>query len=542
MRKYFTFTLAFLVTVCLPSFAQKAAKTIPSKPKLIVGIVVDQMRYDYLYRYYSKYLDGGFKRLMNEGFNCKNNHYSYVPTYTGPGHASIYTGSVPSINGIAGNDWYDRVSQKSMYCAEDTSVTTVGSNSKAGLMSPNNLLVTTITDQLRLSNNFGSRVIGISQKDRGSILPAGHTANASYWFDSSAGNWITSSFYMKELPKWVQTINEKRPADEYLKRNWTTLLPIEDYKESTADDQPYERPLPGEEKPVFPHKPANYEVIRTTPWGNTLTKDFAIETLKNEQLGKGSFTDFLAISFSSTDYVGHSFGPNSIEAEDTYLRLDKDIAELLTYLDNYLGKDNVLVFLTADHGVANIAAFNKSFKIPAGVSDDRKAIKALGTFLNEKLGEGKWIEYAINDQLYVNMNLLKQKNVKYDDVFNLCKEFIMQMDGVANVIDLHNLSDALIPDYQLSVIKNGMNAKRSGDIYVLERPNWMSGTKMQGTTHGSIYTSDTHVPLLWYGWNIQAKSTTQRTQIVDISATLAALLEILEPNGCIGTPIQGLTK
>ncbi|MCO4291616.1 alkaline phosphatase family protein [Solitalea sp. MAHUQ-68] len=542
MKKYLTLTIVLLLMSFVNLFAQKSSNATPEKPKLVVGIVVDQMRYDYLYRYINKYSEGGFKRLMKEGFNCKNNHYSYVPTYTGPGHASVYTGSVPSINGIAGNDWYDRYSKKSVYCAEDTSVVTVGSNSKAGLMSPKNLLVTTITDQLRLSNNFGSRVIGVSQKDRGSILPAGHTANASYWFDSSSGNWITSSFYMNELPKWVQIINEKRPADEFLKQSWTTLLPIEQYSESTSDDQPFERALPGEEKPVFPHKAANYEVLRTTPWGNAITKNFAIEILKNEQLGKGKFTDFLAVSFSSTDYVGHSFGPNSIEAEDTYLRLDKDIAELLSYLDSYLGKENVLVFLTADHGVANVAAYNTSVKIPAGLTDDRKAIKALGTFLNEKLGDGKWIEYAINDQLYLNTNLLKEKNVAYETVFSLTKEFLMQLDGVANVIDIHNLSDALVTDYQLTMIRNGMNAKRSGDIYVLERPNWMSGSKIQGTTHGSIYNNDTHVPLLWYGWSILPKSTIQRTQIVDISATLAALLEIQEPNGCVGIPIQGLTK
>lgn len=542
MNKYFPFAIILLMASSFTSFAQKNAKPTPEKPKLIVGIVVDQMRFDYLYRYYAKYSKGGFKRLMSEGYNCKNNHYSYVPTYTGPGHASIYTGSVPAINGIAGNDWYDRDAKKSVYCAEDTTVSTVGSTSKAGLMSPRNLLVTTITDQLRLSTNFGSKVIGISQKDRGSILPAGHTANASYWFDSASGNWITSTYYMKELPSWVKSVNDKRPADQYLKQPWTTLLPITEYTESTSDNQPYERALPGEEAPVFPHKIANYEVLRTSPGGNTITKDFAIEALKSEQLGKGKFTDFLAVSFSSTDYVGHSFGPNSIEAEDTYLRLDKDIEQLLTYLDSYLGKENVLVFLSADHGVANVAGFNQSVNIPAGMQDDRKIGKALDTHLKEKLGEGKWIEYAINDQVYFNNELLASKGIKYETIFELTKAFIMQLDGVSNVVDLHNLSANLVPDYQLSKIKNGMNVKRSGDVYVMKKPNWMSGSSMQGTTHGSIYNNDTHVPLLWYGWKVQPKYTTQRTEIVDIAATLAALLDIQEPNGSVGSPIQGIVK
>ncbi|UKJ05927.1 alkaline phosphatase PafA [Solitalea lacus] len=541
MLKNSILTIAIIVT-CLNTSAQSSTKQTPTKPKLVVGIVVDQMRYDYLYRYFDKYSSGGFKRLMQQGSNCKNNHYSYVPTYTGPGHASVYTGSVPAINGIAGNDWYDKNIKKGMYCTEDTTVVTVGSTSKAGLMSPKNLLVTTITDQLRLSNNFGSRVIGVSQKDRGSILPAGHTANAAYWFDSSAGNWITSSFYMNELPKWVKEVNEKRPADSYLNQIWTTLLPINQYTESATDDQAFERPLPGEEKPVFPHKAVNYEVLRTTPFGNTLTKDFAINILKNEQLGKGKYTDFLAVSFSSTDYVGHAFGPNSIEAQDTYMRLDKDISELLTFLDSYLGKENVLVFLTADHGVANVAGYNLSVKIPAGINDDRKISKALNTHLSEKLGDGKWIEYAINDQLYFNHSFLKEKSVKYEDVFTLVKDFLMQLDGIANVIDLNNISNALVPDYQLRMIKNGINVKRSGDVYIMEKPSWMSGSKMQGTTHGSIYTNDTHVPLIWYGWNIQPKSISQRTEIVDIAATLATLLNIQEPVGCVGLPIQDLTK
>ncbi|SMO45699.1 alkaline phosphatase PafA [Solitalea koreensis] len=536
--KIFKLSLLFILLNSTLALAQKA-KIIPEKPKLIVGIVIDQMRYDFLYRYFDKYSNNGFKRLMREGYNCKNNHYHYVPTYTGPGHAAIYTGSAPVINGIAGNNWYDRSAKKSVYCTEDTSVRTVGNNSKAGLMSPRNLLTTTITDQLRLSNFFESKVIGIAIKDRGSILPAGHTANAAYWNDSSTGTWITSSYYMNELPKWVQDYNAKKPSDSYLAQTWNTLFPISEYTESTIDDQPYEGQLSGEAKPVFPHKTPKYDLLLTSPWGNTLTKNFAIAAIQNEKLGKGKVTDFLAVSFSSTDYVGHSFGPYSIETEDTYLRLDKDLAELLSFLDNWIGKENVLVFLTADHGVANVAAFNNDFKIPAGTFDGGKTIKALNAYLIEQLGAGKWIESEINDQIYINREQLKQSGIVYDKVFSTIREFLLKQEAIADVIDLHNLSSAYVPDYFSTMIKNGMNVKRSGDILIQLQPNWMGGSN-KGTTHGSSYRYDTHVPLLWYGWKVQAKSSSERTEIKDIAPTIADFLNILEPNGSIGNPIQGI--
>ena len=550
-KKLIPFLLLFFIITSLSAQKKKSTvsfeASIADKPKLVVGIVVDQMRYDFLYRYSEKYSSGGFKRLMNEGFNCRNNHYDYAPTVTAAGHAAIFTGSIPAINGIIGNEWFNQKTGKSVYCVEDSSVRTVGSDSKAGLMSPKNLLVSTITDQLKIANNFQSKTIGIALKDRGSILPAGHTANAAYWFDSKNGAWITSSFYMNDLPQWVKDFNSMKMPQKYMAEGWKTLLPIEKYTESTADNQAYEAKLSGEKTATFPHELAAQsgvnllEVIRTTPFGNTLTKDFALATIQSENLGKSPKTDFLTISFSSPDYVGHAFGPNSIEVEDTYLRLDKDIEEILTSLDNSLGKGNYLVFLSADHGVADVPGFWQSQKLPAGVVDAAMSSREVKTALKTAFGEGEFIIAEDNSQLYLNANLMEEKKISYTQIYEIVRKTLLKRDDVADVIDLHNLANSTLPDYQLSYVKNGFNPRRSGDIMVVLNPSWFAGRK-QGTTHGSLYRYDTHVPLLFYGWKVKSGETTLRTNISDISPTVADLLNILEPNGSVGNVISGVKK
>ena len=543
MRKLspFKFFLYSLLLFPVLVFAQKSSLQTPDKPKLIIGIVIDQMRYDYLYRYAEKYGNGGFKRLMSQGFNNKNAQYPYVPTYTAPGHSCIFSGSIPAINGMVGNDWYSRTSKKDIYCTEDSTVISVGGSGKAGQMSPKNLLVTTITDQLRLASNFHSRVIGISQKDRASILPAGHTANAAYWLDSQTGKFITSSYYLPELPAWVNSFNDLKLPDTYLSKAWSTLLPISAYTESTGDDASYEALLPGEKSPVFPHNlPAirkkDYELIRSTPFGNSLTKDFAIACLKNEQLGKKGFTDFMTLSFSSTDYIGHEFGPNSVEIEDTYLRLDQTIAELLNYLDTYLGQKNVLVFLTADHGVANVPAFNIEHKLPGGVLDG-SIYSSINNLVTEKFGIPGLIEHTVNDQIYLNHSLVESRNISRTSVFETIRSYTSNIKGLQTVIDLQNLATASLPDAELGFFKNGYNELRSGDFQLITEPGWFFGHD-KGTTHGTYSIYDTHVPLVWFGWKINNGASTNAVSIVDIAPTIASMIDILEPSGSIGKVIQ----
>ena len=322
------FTLFFLATYSQPV----------QGPKLVVGIVVDQMKYDYIYRYWNKLGEGGFKRLVKEGFEFSNTKYNYAPTVTGPGHASIFTGATPSLHGIISNDWYNRATKQFVYCVDDSTFKTVGSKGNAGMMSPANLMVNTIGDELKLATNFKAKVIGIALKDRGAVLTAGHAANAAYWFDSKSGNWITSSYYMPDLPGWVNTFNALKYPQQYSKMVWNTLLDISKYTESTPDDTPYESAYKGEDSPTFPHdfgklNSKDYENIRRSPFGNTMTKDFAKAAITAEQLGGDEITDMLCVSFSSTDYIGHQFGTNAIETEDCYLRLDKDIEDFLDFLD-----------------------------------------------------------------------------------------------------------------------------------------------------------------------------------------------------------------
>ena len=441
---------------------------------------------------------------------------------------------------MVGNDWYSRTSKKDIYCTEDTTVSSVGGTGKVGQMSPKNLLVTTITDQLRLATNFHSRVIGISQKDRASILPAGHTSNAAYWLDSQTGKFISSTYYLPVLPGWVNSFNNLKLPDTYLSQAWSTLLPISTYTESTRDDASYETLLPGEKSPVFPHNLAairkkDYELIRLTPFGNSLTKDFAIACLKNEQLGKKGYTDFLTLSFSSTDYIGHAFGPNSVEIEDTYLRLDKTIAELLNYLDTYLGQKNVLVFLTADHGVANVPAFNNEHKLPGGVLDG-SLYSTINSLITEKFGVPGLIEHTVNDQIYLNHSLIESKNISRNTVFETIRSYVSHIEGLHTVIDLQNLSTASLPDAELSFFKNGYNELRSGDFQLITEPGWFFGHN-KGTTHGTYSTYDTHVPLLWFGWNIKNGASSDPVSIADIAPTIASMIDILEPSGSIGKVI-----
>ncbi|MBC7920075.1 MAG: alkaline phosphatase family protein [Ferruginibacter sp.] len=542
------FSVLLLLGFPASLFAQTKTPVAPAavpRPKLVVGIMVDQMRYDFLYRYWDKYGTGGFKRLVREGYSCENTHYDYVPTYTGPGHAAVYTGTGPATNGIIGNEWFVRQTGKSTYVTDDSTVATVGSASQAGVMSPRNLLSSTVTDELRLSNNRQSKVIGVCLKDRGCILPAGHLANAAYWYDGATGNWITSTYYMSDLPPWLKAFNDRKLSDQYLSKPWTTLLPPDQYPESLADNQPFELLYAGETQSVFPHnlpkikETSDYDLVRRTPFGNTLTRELAVETIRQEQMGKGKVTDFLALSFSSTDYVGHQFGPHSIESEDTYLRLDQDLAKLLTFLDGWLGKDQVLVFLTADHGVANVPAHLKEMRIPAGIFDARQAVSGVKGFLNEAYGKGDWVADYGNGQVYLNRPFIQSKNVSLAEVQRKTADYVAQLAGVAFAVTATELPGLSAQNPFYRRLQNGYHRARSGDVLLVLEPAWFDGDPASkgGTTHGSGYGYDTHVPLLWYGWTIAPGSTVAPTSIADIAPTVSGLLKIMEPNGSTGTPI-----
>lgn len=517
-----------------------------NRPKLVVGIVVDQMRWDYLYRYANRYTDGGFKRLLKDGFSCENTLINYTPTITACGHTCIYTGSVPAVHGIVGNDWYNRELSRDVYCAEDSTVNTVGSTSNAGKMSPRNMQVTTIGDELRLSNNFQSKVVGVAIKDRGAILPAGHSATAAYWYDGTTGNWVTSTYYMTQLPDWAADFNSMKWPARYLSQPWTPLYPIETYTLSTADNKPYEGPFKPAVNPTFPHnlggdKGTPFKSISSTPFGNTMTLEFAKKALEAYGLGKGSVTDMLAISLSSTDYVGHQFGPNSVEVEDTYLRLDKDLAAFFKYLDEKVGKGQYLFFITADHGVAHVPGFMQENKLPGASWSEGKAVSDLNKLAKEQFGVEKAIEGAGNYQLYLNYDAISQAGKSATDVRDFLINTLLKDPAISNAFPLQNLMTTTLPEPMRTMMANGFNRKRSGDIQFVLQPGYIDGGKT-GTTHGLWYAYDAHIPLVFMGWGVHAGKSNRTMGMTDITPTIAAMLHIQMPSGNVGHVIEEVAR
>jgi predicted AlkP superfamily pyrophosphatase or phosphodiesterase len=515
------------------------------RPKLVVGIVVDQMRWDYLYRYYARYdAKGGFKRILKNGFTCENTMIPYTPTVTASGHSCIYTGTVPAISGITGNAWWDRQQMRTVYCTEDKSVNTVGSTTSLGKMSPKNLLVTTICDELRLATNFESKVIGISLKDRGGILAAGHSANAAYWYDNTNGNWITSTYYMNQLPQWVTAFNESKTVDKYYQQGWNLLYPAETYLQSTADEKSYQSKPHGTKFPydLLKNVGKDYSKITVTPMGNTLTTEFAKAAVNAEQLGADNITDFLAISYSSPDYIGHAFGPNSIESEDGFLRFDKELGGLLDFLDKKIGKNQYIVFLTADHGVAHIPEFMLENKIPAGRVFMNKIVEQLNKTLKEKYGISKIIVSDDNYQLHLGHPSLDSAKLDKKEITRWIVEKLSADSGIARVFALDDLNKIPLPSTIRELLNNGFYPPRNGDIQYILKPGFIDAYSNTGTTHGLWNPYDTHIPLLWYGWGIKQGKSNREMYMTDIAPTLAALLRIQMPNGCVGKPIGEVMK
>jgi predicted AlkP superfamily pyrophosphatase or phosphodiesterase len=532
-----------LLILCLTAATSLNAQNNPAaplgRPKLVVGLMVDQMRWDFLYRHYDRYEEGGFKRLLHEGMSCENTMISYAQTVTAPGHASVYTGTVPAINGIVGNDWYDRSLGRVVYCVEDSTVKTIGGAPNALPMSPANLWTSTVTDELRMATAFQGKVIGIAIKDRGGILPAGHTANAAYWYDAASGNWVTSTYYMNELPTWAQAFNARKVVDSLYKLDWNTLYPIATYTQSEADDKAYEGATP-----KFPHLlnaavGKNYQLIAGTPHGNTLTLDFAKSALVAEGLGKDAVTDFLAISLSSPDYIGHQYGPNSVEAEDNYLRLDKDLKAFFEYLDSKVGKGQYTVFLTADHGASHAVGYQNEHKFNAHsiAFNDNAAEQRVA----QRFGLSRLVSSANNYQYYLDYAAIDNAKLDRDLVIKALVDELNKDNRLFLAFDNRNISAVNLPAEVKEMFQKGYSLRRGGDIQVILKPGSFQGFAT-GTTHGSWYPYDAHVPLLFMGWGIKPGRLNREVHTIDIAPTLSALLHIQMPNGTIGKVIEEVIK
>jgi len=514
------------------------------KPKLVVGIVVDQMRFDYLSRFNQFYGKDGFNRLLREGTNFTFAHYNYDLTSTGPGHASIYTGTTPFYHGIIGNDFYDKQKKKMIYCIEDSDFKSLGSDDHEGRKSPRNLLSTTITDQLKLFTNGRSKVISISLKDRGAVLPGGHLADGVYWYNEKTGNFITSTYYMSSLPKWVEQFNDRNLVDQYLSADWGLLLPSDNYSINPPDNSNYEKDRFKENKTTLPHSFENlkgverYQEFTNTPFGNQIVLDFSKAALQNEKLGLNNETDFLAISFSSTDHVGHEYGTYSYELMDTYIRLDQQIAELLNVLDQQVGKGNYLLFLTADHGAIDTPAYLRDNRIPTGEINYNRTFDSLKIFARRLFGDENLIASFSNRQIFFYRDVIKNLNLDIHEVeqkfVDYLRETFPQIQSVFSRDDLEKMCASREPN---NFLLNGFNPAKSGDVIFNLRPGYLTNFLEKGTQHGSQYAYDTHIPMIFYGWHVPTQTRNEPVFIVDIAPTIANLLQITEPSACIGIPL-----
>lgn len=534
--------LFFVFLMLLTGIWARAQQEKPARPTLVVGLVVDQMRWDYLYRYYEGYGAEGFKRMIRDGFNCQQTKISHTPSFTAPGHAGIYTGSVPAIHGIVSNNWVDNRTGRPWYCTEDTTVTPVGGSWKAGRMSPRNMMVTTVTDELKLATNYRSRVFGISIKDRGGILPAGHLADGAFWFDDSTGHFISSSYYGAVLPAWVEQFNRRKRADALIARPWELLKPIAEYQASLPDNSAYEGMLPGEKAPVFPHRARDYKTLRYLPAGNTITLEMARACIEGMALGQEEeLTDFLCVSLSSPDYAGHMYAPGALELEDMYLRLDIEIAAFLNYLDKQIGKGKYLVFLTADHGAAYNAQMMQDKNVPAGNTDSRAMRKDLNDYIQQEFDIDQAIITLDNYQVYLNESVMPSPEER-EKIKRAIMLRIRDREDVAFVTDMEHNDRTNLPEPIRTMVTNGYYQPRSGCIQFIPKPGWYHGYAPTGTTHGVWNPYDTHIPLLWYGWGVKRGETYAPVYMPDIAPTLAALLKIPLPNGCTGSVIKDLLQ
>lgn len=472
-------------------FVSVSAQT--DRPKLVVGLVVDQMRWDYLHYYKEEYGQGGLRRLLSEGYSFDNTMINYLPAVTAIGHSSAYTGSVPALTGIAGNNWYEE--GKKVYCCDDATVQSVGSRSEEGQMSPRRMLASTIGDQLRLAESFQNKVIGVALKDRGAILPAGHSATAAYWWDGSAGCFVSSTYYMDALPRWAEEWNKEH------------------------------------------RQPAGTDV-KTSDLGVALTFSMAEAVLKNEALGKGQHTDMLCVSVSSTDAVGHRYGTRGKENKSVYLELDKRVEEFLHTLDAEVGKGNYLLFLTADHGAVHNPNYLKDHKLPAGGMEPWAKKNELNAFLAERFGiEKKAVLDMASGQVWLNEQYLKAQGLSLAEVENAVVEKLLEDKRIAYAVRRAEMAQSYVPEPIKSRMINGYFRGRSGEVVYVARPNYGDNSDQagfKGTNHGQWNPYDTHIPFVLMGWGVQHGHSNTPATITDIAPTVCALLHIQMPNACVG--------
>jgi predicted AlkP superfamily pyrophosphatase or phosphodiesterase len=542
----------FLCVILFRTAFGQGAYIPPEKPRLVIGIVVEQLRYDQIEKIRSRLGENGIRRLLNEGTYFQNASYQYMLTQTAPGYATISTGAEPALHGITSDNWYLPLKDELIYCTKDISVNPVGGSFESGLHSPVNLLVSTFPDELKMASGKQAKVFAVGLKENPVIFSAGHAANGAFWYDNTTGTWMSSSYYADSLPGWVTDFNAMRYADSFLDDTWNLSRPARDYSDCLPDSNKFETGFNGLN--YFPYdlkklsskgrgsSGRDFSMLRETPFGNTFTTNFAIKLIENEGLGKDDVTDFLSICYTATDYIGHRFGPSSVEMADAVFRLDKDIENLLKYVTDSLGKRNVLIYFTSAHGISEIPGVLESNRIPSGYFRQNQALQLLRSYLNAVYGEADWVKGYQEKQIFLNRTLIEDSKLSLEDVQKKVARFLVQFTGVASAYPFSVFETSDFGNGNMKRIINDYSPQRSGDVIVTLNSGWVEKEDDYVASSNSPYEYDTHVPLIWYGWSINRATVTRKVNMTDIAATLSSLCRIPLPNACSGEPMFELFR
>jgi predicted AlkP superfamily pyrophosphatase or phosphodiesterase len=524
----------------------------PDKPKLVVGIVVEQLRFDQLEKFRNRLSENGIRRLLNEGTYFQNASFQYILTQSAPGHATISTGAEPSQHGITSDNWYLPLRNELIYCTKDISVDPVGGSYESGLHSPINLQASTFSDELKMATNKNAKVFSVGLKENPVILSAGHSADGAYWYDKISGTWMSSTYFVNSLPVWINDFNATKHSESYLNNPWILLRPLSDYSDCVPDSNQYETGFnsvnyfPYDLKKLSTRGRNNADrdlsFIMETPFGNSLTTDFAIKLIEQEGLGTDDVTDFLSVCYASTDFIGHRFGPSSYEMADAILRLDRDVENLMKYLNDNLGKKNVLVYFTSSHGISEIPAVLEANRIPSGYFRQNQALQLLRSYLNAVYGEGDWVRGYVEKQIFLNRTLIEDAKIPIEEVQKKVARFIVQFTGVASAYPYSAFESNDFGNGNLKRIINNYSPQRSGDVIVTLSPGWVEKHDDYVTDHTSPYEYDTHVPLIWYGWAINRQTVARKVNMTDIAVTLSSLCKVPYPNASTGEPMFELFR
>jgi predicted AlkP superfamily pyrophosphatase or phosphodiesterase len=524
----------------------------PDKPKLVIGIIVEQLRYDQIEKFRSRFCENGIRKLLNEGTYFQNASFQYLLTQTAPGYATISTGAEPSFHGITSDNWYLPLKNELIYCTKDLSVNPVGGSFESGLHSPVNLQVSSFSDELKMATNKKAKVFAVGLKENPVIFSAGHGADGAFWYDNTTGSWMSSTYYINSLPSWVIDFNAMKYPETYLMNPWTLLKPLQEYADCMADSNKYESGFNGQN--YFPYDlkqlssrgkgnaNRDFSFLRETPFGNTFTTSFAIKLIEKEGLGKDDTTDYLAVCYNSTDNIGHRFGPSSVEMADAILRLDKDVETLLKYLTDSIGKKNVLIYFTSAHGISEIPAVLESNRIPAGYFRQNQALQLLRSYLNAIYGEGDWVKGYSEKQIFLNRTLIEDAKIPLEEMQKKVARFLVQFTGVASAYPYSAFEANDFGNGNLKRIINNFSPQRSGDVIITLNSGWVEKQDDYVTNYNSPYEYDSHVPLIWYGWSVNRATVTRKVNMTDIAATLSSLCKVPNPNACTGEPMFELFR